>query len=334
MPERIKKLTNWLNTQLNSVFELTPITNDASFRRYFRVDTNGEHYIAMDAPPDKENCHPYVNVANQFVTAGLNAPKVIASDFSQGFLLITDLGSQLYLPALNSSTVEKLYKDAFDALLIMQTLSAGHLPAYDEALLQREMNLFIDWLLEKYLNYPLSTDLRNQLQICFNILIDNALSQPQIFVHRDYHSRNLIVTTENNPGILDFQDAVKGPITYDLVSLLRDCYIAWPQSQIETWVKHYYQRTLNVENMTEETFLRWFNLMGIQRHLKASGIFARLYCRDQKNGYLKDVPRTLNYIVTVSEHYPELKLLHDLIAQEILPQFFKHTTKILATIKA
>ena len=336
MPERIKKLADWLNNQLSAKCEPVPITNDASFRRYFRVNINGEHYIAMDAPPDKENCHPYVDIANQLVGAGLNAPKVMASDFEQGFLLISDLGSQLYLPALNASTAEKLYSEACDALLIMQSLSADHLPPYDDELLHREMSLFTDWLLDKYLMHPLGFDLRRQLKTCFNVLADNALSQPQVFVHRDYHSRNLMVTQKNSPGILDFQDAVKGPFTYDLVSLLRDCYIAWPREQVETWVKSYYQRIshiYSVENMTEVTFLRWFDLMGIQRHLKASGIFARLYYRDNKKGYLKDIPRTLNYMVEVSENYLELKQLHSLIKEEILPQFIKHTKKLFGTIE-
>ncbi|HHB91600.1 MAG TPA: aminoglycoside phosphotransferase [Thioploca sp.] len=321
MPTRIKKLQNWLQTELNIINpQLIAITNDASFRRYFRIIIDDVSHIVMDAPPDKEDCYPFIDIANRLTTSGLNVPKIIASDLTQGFLLLTDLGSQLYLENLDTTKVDKLYKDAITALVTMQVKTASDsLPIYNHTLLHNEMNLFTDWLVDKHLNLSLSKIQQAKLATCFELLSQSALSQPQVFVHRDYHSRNLMVTSHNNPGILDFQDAVIGPITYDLVSLLRDCYVNWPRKQLNEWLEYYhiliYQNNL-VKSI--DNFLRWFDWMGIQRHLKASGIFARLYHRDGKSGYLKDIPRTLNYIVEVSGDYPELKYLHELVSEQIL----------------
>ena len=242
--------------------------------------------------------------------------------------MLTDLGSQLYLAALDSVQAENLYGDALDALARIQTSSTDGLPLYDHQLLHREMNLFTDWLLGKQVNLSLDAIENTSLENCFELLSAAALSQPQVFVHRDYHSRNLMVVPKNNPGILDFQDAVKGPVTYDLVSLLRDCYIAWPRERVHRWVHDYYiriQRNTNIqagilEGIDEAQFLRWFDWMGIQRHLKASGIFARLSHRDGKSGYLKDIPRTLSYIVEVAADYPELATLYKLVSERVLPQ--------------
>ncbi len=323
MPARIKKLQNWLQTELNIVNpQLTAITNDASFRRYFRIIIDGVSHIVMDAPPDKEDCRPFIDIANRLTTSGLNAPKIIASNLTQGFLLLTDLGSQLYLESLDTTKVDKLYKDAINSLVTIQVKTTNDsLPIYNHTLLHNEMNLFTDWLVDKHLNLSLSKIQQAELATCFELLSQSALSQPQVFVHRDYHSRNLIVTSHNNPGILDFQDAVIGPITYDLVSLLRDCYVNWPRKQLNEWLEYYhiliYQNGL-VKSIAKDNFLRWFDWMGIQRHLKASGIFARLYHRDGKSGYLKDIPRTLNYIVEVTADYPELKYLHELVSKQIL----------------
>ena len=324
MSQRLNTLQHWLQTQLGvHAPQLVPITNDASFRRYFRVAVNGVSHIVMDAPPDKENCGPFIDVAQRLQASGLNAPQIVASDLEQGFLLLTDFGSQLYLSALNEAQVENLYGEALDALLVMQTRSSSEgLPLYDHHLLHNEMNLFTNWLLGKHLKMPLSLTEQNHLETGFELLSTAALSQPQVFVHRDYHSRNLMVVPQNNPGILDFQDAVRGPVTYDLVSLLRDCYIAWPRERANEWAKRYYtqaQLTGILNNVEEAQFLRWFDWMGIQRHLKASGIFARLYHRDGKDGYLKDIPRTLNYIVEVGADYPELAALHKLVSQRVLP---------------
>jgi aminoglycoside/choline kinase family phosphotransferase len=324
MSYRLNALQDWLETQVGiHAPQLVAITNDASFRRYFRVKIDGVAHIVMDAPPDKEDCGPFIDIAQRLQKSGLNAPRIIASNHEQGFLLLTDLGSQLYLPACTETQVDGLYGDAIQALIVMQkNVSSEGLPLYDHRLLHTEMDLFTNWLVDKHLKLSLSTPVRASLESCFELLSSSALSQPQVFVHRDYHSRNLMIVPDNNPGILDFQDAVKGAITYDLVSLLRDCYIAWPLERVQTWAKGYYtlaQQAGILKNVEEAQFVRWFDLMGIQRHLKASGIFARLYHRDGKSGYLKDIPRTLNYIVEVSANYPELSSLHQLVSQQVLP---------------
>ena len=326
MTKRFQELLSWLQTHLELPFaQLVPITNDASFRRYFRVSVEGTSYIVMDAPPDKENCRSFIDIAERLRRSGLNAPQVIAHNLETGFLLLTDLGSQLYLSALTKETVEQLYIDALNALVIMQTQTAYEgLPLYNHRLLHQEMNLFSDWLLGQHLNLVLSPTERTELITCCELLSTAALSQPQVFVHRDYHSRNLMVVSHQNPGILDFQDAVKGPITYDLVSLLRDCYITWSPERINHWVRQYFsqaQATGLLSKLTESQLFHWFDWMGIQRHLKASGIFARLYHRDGKAGYLKDIPRTLNYIVEVSANYPELTFLHELVSERVLPVY-------------
>ena len=317
MSERTDNLNKWLTSELKiSNPQIEAITNDASFRRYFRLIIDGVSHIVMDAPPSKENCGPFIDIAERLKAIGLNVPHIIASDLDQGFLLLTDLGSELYLPALNEQQVDQLYGDALKALAQMQThANSDDLPLYDRPLLHREMNLFIDWLLDKHLNLALSDTERKDLENCFDLLSSCALSQEQVFVHRDYHSRNLMICNSKSPGILDFQDAVKGPITYDLVSLLKDCYITWSNDQTTAWaIEHYTRLQQNglLNDIDEKEFLRWFDWMGIQRHLKASGIFARLYHRDGESGYLKDIPRTVNYIVNISAEYPELAALHKL----------------------
>lgn len=322
MTDRLIALRDWLQSKSNAeISALTPLINDASFRQYFRVTLNQIPYVVMDAPPQRENCKPFIEISRRLVASGLNAPKVLASELEQGFLWLTDLGSILYLSELNETQVASLYQDALQALLIMQRdVSSEELPLYDHTLLHQEMRLFTDWLLEQHLKLTLTTEEQRQLIECFEKLSESALSQPQVFVHRDYHSRNLMVCSQHNPGILDFQDAVKGAITYDLVSLLRDCYIAWPRPRVEQWAKDYFILANSaglLSNVTFSQFLRWFDWMGIQRHLKASGIFARLYRRDGKNGYLKDIPRTLNYIVEVGADYPEMVFLADFIKHRV-----------------
>lgn len=324
MPKRLELLQQWLQQHAPGSVELIPLTNDASFRRYFRVLINGVSHVVMDAPPEKEDCHPFVEIAQRLHASGLNAPEVLASDFAQGFLLLTDFGSQLYLPLLNQQDADKLYRDAMIALVTMQTRTpTQQLPPYNAKLLHTEMRLFTDWLLAKHLNLELSDSENLQLTACFELLATNALSQPQVFVHRDYHSRNLMYVPAHNPGILDFQDAVCGAITYDLVSLLRDCYIAWTPEQVYEWARFYYQLASDAQLLTvsETQFLQWFDRMGVQRHLKASGIFARLWHRDGKAGYLPDIPRTLQYIVNACAQDVELQFLGELVAERVLPQF-------------
>lgn len=339
MPKRLDALKIWLHDILaHDALRVTPASSDASFRRYFRVESNhkGEKLgkleanslIAMDAPPEKEDTRPFTTVSRLLTEAGLHVPQVLASNVEQGFLLLTDLGHQPYLDGLNSQTVDALYADALNALLIMQRDAPRKedvLPPYDKELLLREMDLFREWYLRRYLNLPLSAQHQVQLDNVFQLLADSALAQPQVFVHRDYHSRNLMIADENNPGILDFQDAVIGPVTYDLVSLLRDCYIAWPRDRVEQWALDYLHQATDagvITSVSDETFLRWFDWMGVQRHLKATGIFARLHLRDGKDDYLKDIPRTLAYVQDVSARYPELQDLHTLLSglpQRLLP---------------
>lgn len=314
--QRLQAIKDWLATLIDAEYELTPASEDASFRRYFRINYDNTSRIVMDAPPDMEDVTPFIHVAQRLEGQGLHVPHVYEIDLKQGFLLLSDLGSTSYLSELNNDTVNALYESALQALLTMQGAPVNELPLYDEALLHREMDLFREWFLGRHLDLQLDRVLNARMELIYEDLIHSALLQPKVFVHRDYHSRNLMVCPENNPGILDFQDAVIGPITYDLVSLLRDCYIAWPRSRVETWALAYRDRAVEAGLMNDtpdEQFLRWFDLMGIQRHLKAIGIFARLNHRDGKPGYLDDIPRTLAYVQEVSGRHAETEELHALI---------------------
>ena len=316
-------LLDWLSTVLPTApARIAPASSDASFRRYFRVWYDGQTRIVMDAPPDKEDCRPFVAIAQALRGLGLNAPEVLAADFERGLLLLTDLGDRQYLAELSEHSVSGLYGDALEALARLQVggnPGSSLLPPYDSALLHREMELFRDWFLGRQVGLNLSEDEHLTLDQAFALLADNALEQPRVWVHRDYHSRNLMVTEPNNPGVLDFQDAVVGAVTYDLVSLLRDCYIAWPRERVEAWALQHRAR-LRALGMTglddAEQFLRWFDLMGVQRHLKATGIFARLNLRDGKPGYLQDIPRTLGYVAAVADRYAGLKGLRDLLLSQ------------------
>jgi aminoglycoside/choline kinase family phosphotransferase len=326
MPARLAALEAWLGDGCGlSGFRVEPASGDASFRRYFRVTlADGTTRIAMDAPPDKEDCRPFVSVARQLAAAGLHVPAIEAEALAQGFLLLEDLGSTHYLDVLDEQNADRLYGDAMAALISLQACGPHEgLPAYDEPLLQREMALFPDWLLERHLGLALSGAEREMLDDTFQRLTAAALAQPQVCVHRDYHSRNLLVQQAGQtPGVIDFQDAVIGPVTYDLVSLLKDCYIAWPQERVDHWAMGYFALAVQSGLLGEEQeleFLRWFDLMGAQRHLKAAGIFARLKHRDGKPGYLADIPRTLGYIVAAAERRPELAGLATLIDRRVLP---------------
>jgi aminoglycoside/choline kinase family phosphotransferase len=321
--DRYELLTRWLS-RFDRVRGERPVpaSEDASFRRYFRV-ANAQSYIVMDAPPPREDCRPFVDIAGFLEKMGLNSPRVLESDLEQGFLLLTDLGTEPYLDALTAhpERADELYHDALDALVVMQEAGAAFqrdLPPYDGELLRVELSLFHDWLCEKHLGIRFSPGEAADWQACCDRLVGNALSQPKVFVHRDYHSRNLMVTDEENPGIIDFQDAVEGPYTYDVVSLLKDCYVKWPQAAIDERAAYYVERIpLALDDKTR--FQRDFDLMGIQRHLKAAGIFARLLHRDGKTRYMQDVPRTLSYIIDATPRYPELEFLRTLITRRVLP---------------
>ncbi len=330
--DRKQQLTNWLSLVLKGqAFTLTTASADASFRRYFRVHLSGSEttLIAMDAPPEQENCAPFVQIAALFAQAGLNVPDVIEQDLAQGFLLLSDLGHTTYLAELlnhidDSKAVSNLYRAANLALIKLQLASKPNvLPNYDAALLNREMQLFTDWYIAQHLKISLDDKQKAILQSTFDRLTANVLAQGQVFVHRDYHSRNLMVTVASNPGILDFQDAVYGAITYDLVSLLKDAYIAWPEEQVIDWAIRYWQdaRKANLPVPADfSEFYRDFEWMGAQRHIKVLGIFARLSHRDGKDGYLKDMPLVMDYLRRVCGRYielrPMLKLLNTLAGCE------------------
>jgi len=274
----------------------------------------------MDAPPGYENCESFIKIADYFSQMNLNSPRVLAADVDHGFILLTDLGSKLYLSELRNdrSCARKLYGDAISTLVRIQQLGTefqSKLPPYDENLLSFELSLFHDWFCKKHLAIKFTASDESQWQECCRLLIDNAMQQPKVFVHRDYHSRNLMMIDQNNPGILDFQDAVEGPLTYDLVSLLKDCYIRWPANQVRAWALQFYNQLGDelIEQLDADQFIHYFDLMGVQRHLKAAGIFARLKYRDGKSGYMSDVPRTLEYIRTLEPKYNELSYLMELI---------------------
>lgn len=318
--ERSTSLQAWIK-QLYDMKEesFTSVSGDASFRRYFRFiahnleNKNNESLIAVDAPPQLENSQKFIEIANLLATNNVPVPTIYKYDVSLGFYTQQDFGDQLLLDVLNDSIADTLYRQAINHIADIQKVDCSHLPLYDSQLLQREMNLFTDWYLNQHLNITLNDKQASVLQTCYKLLEANALEQPQVFVHRDYHSRNIMVLKDNRLGIIDFQDAVKGPITYDLVSLLRDCYIAWPQAKLEQWMHYFHDKYAN--NISFHTFTRWFDLMGMQRHLKAIGIFCRLNYRDGKSAYLNDIPRTLSYVKHVSEKYSELSEFNQLVQQ-------------------
>jgi len=307
-------LERWLAVHLPAAFSLTPASEDASFRRYFRAALDdGRSFVAMDAPPDKEDCRPFVHVARLLRAAGVHAPEVHAQDLDQGFLLLADLGTRSYLQELNAQNAGRLFADATDALLKWQLASkAGELPEYDESLLRRELNLFPEWYVEKHLGKTVS---KETLESIFALLVKSALAQPAVYVHRDYMPRNLMVC-EPNPGVLDFQDAVFGPITYDPVCLMRDAFISWPEEQVLDWTVRYWEKAKQAKLPVAADFgefWRAFEWMGLQRHLKVLGIFARLKHRDGKPKYLADTPRFIGYAASVSRRYRELASLARLL---------------------
>ncbi len=309
---RLKLINNWLATTLESSnYKIEPASSDASFRRYFRIQHQQQTLILMDAPPEHEELEPFIKIATLLSKNKVNAPHIFAQSAEYGLLLLTDFGNQSLLSMLNSYNADSLYKLALNELIAIQNIQTKNLsvPDYDKALLRNEMNLFPEWFLSKHLNLAAP----DCLAAIFELLISNAQNQPQVLVHRDYHSRNLMVVSGDKLGVIDFQDAVIGPISYDLVSLFRDCYIAWPENKIDQWLNEYLaiakQKNLLNESITETQFKRWFDLMGLQRHLKVLGIFCRLYYRDNKSNYLNDLPLTLRYVIDVASRYQEFSEL-------------------------
>jgi aminoglycoside/choline kinase family phosphotransferase len=322
---RAEELAHWLRDTLQfPAFTLAPASADASFRRYFRVAPQAPWHgapdapslIVMDAPPAHEDCRPFVHVARLLDDAGVHAPRVIASDIARGYLLLSDLGTTTYAAALDPQSARSLYSDAIDALIRWQRATRdGVLPPYDEALLARELALFPDWYVAKHLRHPLTDAEQASLATVFRALLANNLGQPRVFVHRDYHARNLMVTTPN-PGVLDFQDAVHGPITYDLVSLLRDAYIEWDEDVQLDWAVRYWERARRAGLPVAADFAafwRDFEWMGVQRQLKVLGIFARLDIRDGKPRYVGDMPRVLRYVRSAALRYREFDPLSALL---------------------
>jgi len=317
--QRLDLLQDWLARRYaKGSFSLTPASEDASFRRYFRISAGGQSLIAMDAPPESEDCRPFVRVAALMRTAGLNVPEVLAQDLDRGFLLLTDLGTTTYLKALNEANADELFGDAIEALLRLQIASRpGVLPVYDEALLQRELALFPDWYIGRHLGVELSAEQRRVLAEVTALIVGNNLEQSSVFVHRDYMPRNLMVA-DPNPGVLDFQDAVFGPITYDVVSLFKDAFVSWDEERVLDWTVRYWERARRAGLPVDADFgqfYRGFEWMGLQRHLKVLGIFARINYRDGKPGYLTDTPRFVRYVRAVCARYAALAPLARLFDQ-------------------
>lgn len=321
--QRLRQLTEWLQSQLpGQTFDIAPASADASFRRYFRATFADRTLIVMDAPPQHEDCRPFLHIGRLFEEAGTHVPHVHAQDLEQGFLLLSDLGHTTYQQALNADNAQHLYGAATDALLLIQLASRDNeLPPYDEALLRRELDLFPEWYVGKHLGVALSEKQQQSLEKVFRRILAHNLAQPRVYVHRDYHSRNLMFT-EPNPGILDFQDAVYGPITYDLASLFKDAYIRWDEEQVMDWLIRYWEKARRAGLPVHQDFgefYRDYEWMGVQRHLKVLGIFARLCHRDGKDGYLKDMPLVFEYLYKACTRYIDLKPLQ-LLLEELHPE--------------
>jgi aminoglycoside/choline kinase family phosphotransferase len=324
---RVALIREWLSRDLRlPLARLEPASSDASFRRYFRVFAGNTTYVVMDAPPGKEDVRPYLRVSGLLEAVGVHVPHVHEADADRGLLLLEDLGSTLYLERLHAGDdPERLYGDALAALANIQVRgaeAAAQLPPYDEPALARELALMPEWFLRRHLLLTLDTADQALLAASFAFLSSEALAQPAVFVHRDYHSRNLMVVADRNPGVIDFQDALRGPVGYDLVSLLKDCYIAWPRERVVAWVAGY-RRQLGahggLRGASDAQFLRWFDLIGVQRHLKVLGIFCRLWYRDGKSGYLPDLPRTFDYVRDTCARYSELGSLARFLEERVAP---------------
>jgi len=318
MDFRLVELERWLGAQFPSQrVTLAPASADASFRRYWRASLDdGRSFVVMDAPPDKEDCRPFVHVARLLREAGLHAPEVLAQDLARGYLRLTDLGTKTFLDVLDEANAAQLYGDAIDALVRWQLATRpGELPPYDEALLRREMRLFPEWYVARHRGAALGDARRNELENIFSLLARSALAQPRVYVHRDYMPRNLMLC-EPNPGVLDFQDAVEGPICYDMVCLVRDAFISWDEARVLDWTTRYWEKARKAGLPVDAdfgTFWRAFEWMGLQRHLKVLGIFARLNYRDGKERYLADAPRFIGYARTVAQRYAALAPLARLL---------------------
>ena len=323
---RKSALIDWLRQLSNlSLFRLETMVGDASMRRYFRVYTPRQSFVAMDAKPPQENCVPFVAIAKALSRAGLNAPAIIAADIPQGFLLLTDFGHTTFQNALNEENAALLYSKALKALLVLQQphqVDGWQVPPFTADWMWKEWAWHKEWFLEKWLKIQLTEAQEKALDGNYAAIVDLCVAQPQVFMHRDFHSANLMLLPQNEVGILDFQDAFIGPLTYDLASLLRDAYVAWPKEAVTEWALFYFnelQQSGALKSVSSTTFLRWFDFMSMQRHLKALMTFSRKAVRDHEPRYLQHVPRTMQYLVDESSHYAETKALHTLLVQKVLP---------------
>lgn len=319
-------LTNWVahNTPAEQhPIELIGLGSDAGFRRYFRYQTPSK-WLAVDAPPTSEDTAQFLAVARLIEQQGVRSPRIAAADANLGFLLVEDMGDRLFAREVQPHNADALYQEAINTLLRLQRCpdDAALIPRYDRALLHRELEIFIEWFVDKLLNHPLNSSEQHLLNEVFIQLENNALSQPQTFVHRDYHSRNLLLLDDYSLGVIDFQGALWGGVTYDLVSLLRDCYLRWPAEKVNLWALAYREQAISagvIPGVSEKEFLRWFDWLGLQRHIKVFGIFARLNLRDSKTGYLKDLPLVIRYTLEVAERYAELRAFGDWFKHTLLP---------------
>jgi aminoglycoside/choline kinase family phosphotransferase len=330
MVDRTTQLNHWVKSVLSKTasaeISLTPISGDASFRHYYRVHIGDSSFVGVDAPAEQENNQQFVALAKLLGDSDLNVPRVHHVDFEHGFMLLSDMGDDLYYAVLVSDksaakTADRLYRSAVECLVKIQMIDhrSCTIPVFDADFILRELALFSEW----FIDGQLALDPYPDFQSVQRLLVDNALEQPQVLMHRDFHSRNLLVTRHNSPGILDFQDAVIGPVAYDLASLLKDCYLRWPDEQISTWVRAYinHAEAAGVLSNTDlNQFLRWFDLIALQRHIKCAGIFSRLFLRDSKPIYLQDIPRVIGYIMTATGKYTELMPFNRWLTKEVLPR--------------
>lgn len=349
MPEidsRLALIHEWLSRDLGMKPErIEPASADASFRRYFRAFNNGATYIVMDAPPGKEDVRPYLKVTRLLETLGAHVPHVHQADTDRGLLLLEDLGGTHYLSRFNAGEdPERLYGDALRVLADVQVRgrdAAAELPPYDREPLAREVGLMPEWFLGRHLSVGLSGVESRMIARTFEFLVVEALAQPTVFVHRDFHSRNLMVVADRNPGIIDFQDALRGPVGYDLVSLLKDCYISWPRERVVRWVSGYRALLRSkgdagawLSGADDTEFLRWFDLIGVQRHVKVLGVFARLWYRDGKAGYLRDLPLTLEYVRDTCTRYPELGEFGRFLEERVMRELPRANERVAAAARA
>lgn len=322
MHERENALKEWLtNTIQTNDFIISPLAGDASFRRYFRIQYNGLTQVVMDAPPGKEDLEPFIHVASILASRKIEVPEVLAVNKEMGVLLLRDLGDQLLLHKLTNETVDRYYREAIDLLLIMQKgwTRDDSLPDFDKAFMMKEMSLCTEWFLKSYLKLELTNEDANLITNSIEWIAKQVAEQPVVFIHRDYHSRNIMLITQpkESLAIIDFQDAMNGPLTYDLVSLLKDCYVSWPREQVLKWVDYFYSNSPLVQQYSYDGFVRAFDLCGIQRHLKVLGVFSRLHLRDNKSAYLNDLPLTLKYMLECAETYEELRPLFQFFQKRV-----------------